>query len=355
MLKTLSVLLLSLFTFIMTNAQDNTSKKRNKKVKILPVPSFGYSPETRTYVGAVALFTFHLYNDSTTRASNAKVKFTYTWNNQAILENDWNYFFNEEKWFTKGRLNYSKYPDQYFGIGPETPDSNKLNFSSNRLLFEVYWLKKIYKQLFTGLNIKYVNYTKVASSESGGMVYPELINRTCAGIGYTLLKDSRNNLLTPSTGAYCSLNGTYNFSRENYFELSLDLRGYHTWRDRFTLATRFYNGIVIGTPPFYDYSLLGGDRFVRGYLYGRFRDNNLSTLQAEFRYRAFWRIGFSTFGGISNVYSPTNPFRVSKIKLNYGGGIRFVMDKKDKTNLRLDYAVGEKGNTGFYIAFGESF
>ena len=79
-----------------------------KKVKALPVPAFGYSPETKISVGAVCLFNIDLYKDTLTRSSNAKVKFIYTWLKQIIVELGWNYFFEQEEWFTYGNLHYSK-------------------------------------------------------------------------------------------------------------------------------------------------------------------------------------------------------------------------------------------------------
>jgi len=97
----------------------------------------------------------------------------------------------------------------------------------------------------------------------------------------------------------------------------------------------------------------GGDKFVRGYNYGRYRDKNLSSIQTEFRLPLVWKFGIATFGGISNLFA--NNFKINDSKYNCGLGLRFLVDKHDKTNLRLDYAVGNDGNSGFYISFGESF
>lgn len=81
-------------TFLLLTSQSvlGQDSMKVKKVKVLPVPAFGYSPETKTYIGAVALFTFNFYNDSITRLSNAKVEFNYTWNKQAIIDCAWNLF-----------------------------------------------------------------------------------------------------------------------------------------------------------------------------------------------------------------------------------------------------------------------
>ncbi len=325
-----------------------------KKVKILPVPAFGYSPETKTYLGAVTLFTINLYRDTLTRTSNAKFEFNYSWNKQIILESEWNYFFRHEKWFTKGKIHYSKYPDLYYGIGSAAPESNKTFFESRRALVDISVLKNLGNQLFTGINFKYSGYSNVEVSDQTEL-FPELRDESSLGIGLSVLRDTRNNLLTPTRGFYSYFNGLYNFAGSNYLKLTLDLRYYKTWNGKFTLANRLINEVNTGTPPFYDRAMLGGDKFVRGYYLGRYRDNNLSALQSEFRFPAFWKIYLAAFGGLSEIYPKFDRFSLASVKTNYGFGLRFLVDKTENTFLRLDYAIGQDKNNGFYISFGESF
>jgi outer membrane protein assembly factor BamA len=346
MLKLISILfLLSVLNFCAL-ANDST-----KTVKILPVPAFGYSPETKTYIGAVALLTIDLYKDSLTRTSNATFEFNYTWNRQMILSLDWNYFFREEKWFTRGIFSVSSYPDFYYGVGANTPISNEVLYNSNRWIFEINFLKNLGKRFFLGPNVKYINYYNV--NYSGTPDYPELVDQSTFGLGLTLLKDTRDNLLTPSKGIYLNFITGYNFSKNNYAEAALDLRAYKTWGGRYTWANRLFNQFHFGEIPFYDYAFLGGDKYVRGYSYGRYRDKNLTSFQTEFRLPLVWRFGAAAFGGLSNLYGAH--LSMDSSKYNYGLGLRFLVDKHEKTNLRLDYAIGEDGNDGFYISFGESF
>lgn len=334
---------------LQTLAADST---HTKTFSILPVPAFGYSPETRTYIGAVTLFTINPYKDSLTRTSNAKLEFNYTWNKQIIIETGWNYFFKEEKLFTKGLVQYSKFPDRYWGIGNNTAESNELLYSSNRIVADAYGFKRIGKGLFTGPNVKYISYTNVSADTV--IPYPELKSNSSFGIGYSVVKDTRNNLLNATEGVYLNLQLGYVFQQQ-YTEALLDARYYKTWDSKYTLATRFVSDMNFGNVPFYDMAYLGGDKFVRGYYYGRYRDKQLSTLQTEFRFKAIWRFGAAVFGGISQVYPNYSAFAIGNVKYNYGGGIRFEIDRKEHINLRLDYAVGEGGNNGFYISFGESF
>lgn len=334
-------------TSLWVNGQDS-----NKTIKLLPVPAFGFSPETKTYIGAVTLLTFDFYEDSLTRISNAKLEFNYTWNRQYIMETEWNYFLNKEKWFTRGRFHYSWYPDYYYGIGSLPFESNKILYNSNRIILEANVLKRIGGKFFLGPNIRYLNYYNV--SYTGNLQYSELNNGATIGFSITLLKDTRNNLLTPEKGYYLNLNAGYNFSDKDYTETNLDFRFYKTLFDKITWANRLIGEFTFGNPPFYDYSFLGGDKYVRGYNYGRYRDNHLTSLQTEIRFPVFWRIGMAGFGGLSNLFGNNN-FTILNSRPNAGMGLRFTIDKHDKTNLRLDYAVGNDKNSGFYISFGESF
>jgi hypothetical protein len=45
-----------------------------------------------------------------------------------------------------------------------------------------------------------------------------------------------------------------------------------------------------------------------------------------------------------------NPFKPA-----FNAGLRFLADRRENINLRIDYAIGVKGQSGFYFAFGEAF
>ena len=68
-----------------------------------------------------------------------------------------------------------------------------------------------------------------------------------------------------------------------------------------------------------------------------------------------WRFGLAVFGGSGFVYSDIIKLTNSNVKPNAGIGLRFLVDKKENTFLRFDYAIGKEGQNGFYVSFGESF
>jgi outer membrane protein assembly factor BamA len=353
--KLTKVFILVLICFVAAPLKgQKDSANTNKKVKVLPVPTLGVSPETDFYVGAVALFALDFYQDGITRKSNAKAEITYTWNKQIILELGWDYFFEREEWFTQGRLHFSKYPDRYYGIGATTPESNETWFGSNRIIGDISFLKSLKPKMFLGPEVSYLSYRDV--KPEGDIVFEELYDRSNFALFLVYLWDNRNNLLNSTKGSYLRASSGYSWNGEaNNPTGELDGRLYKTFKEKYTLAFRSFTHVNFGSPTFYNQAILGGDRFVRGFLYGRFRDANLSTLQLESRNHLFWRIGISLFGGYSFLFDDINATYPEQFKYNFGGGLRILVDKKDNINLRFDYAVGQDGQTGFYVAFGESF
>ena len=162
----------------------------------------------------------------------------------------------------------------------------------------------LYKQLgnkiFVGGGLRYTNYASVKTEDVNQ--FSELNDAKNIGVAASIFQDQRNNLLNATTGHYAAVNIVHNFSSTNYTKVQLDLRKYFSFKNKIVLSTRLYNSAILGTPNFYDYSIMGGDEFVRGYFYGRFRDKNLSTLQTEIRSPYLWRFGLAAIGGISTLY-----------------------------------------------------
>lgn len=333
-------------------AQFNINEK---EITVFPVPAFGYSPETKTYVGAVTLFTFRDKQDTLTRTSNAKIEFNYTWNKQIILESEWNWFSPEEKWFSSGVIHYSKYPDLFYEIGFDTPASNEMNLESNRFILDFSLFRNIKKSTFIGGNLNFTSYSNINFIKENELRPSSDLKNF--GIKAIYLFDSRNSILSPTQGNYFKFSNSFNFATSFYYKPIIDYRSYFSWgqNDSHVIAGRLYHESVFGDPPFYDFPMVGGDEYLRGYYLGRFRDKNLSLVQLEYRIQLFWRIGMAAFGGSAVIYDKINNIVRKSFKPNAGVGLRFLVDKNEQTYLRFDYAVGVENQTGFYVSFGESF
>ena len=99
---------------------------------------------------------------------------------------------------------------------------------------------------------------------------------------------------------------------------------------------------------------MGGNQIMRGYYQGRFRDNNQVALQAEYRRQVIPWLGFVLFGSVGDVAASVDRFDLGDFKAAGGAGVRLMIDKKDRINIRFDYGLG-RDTSGFYFAFAESF
>ena len=109
-----------------------------------------------------------------------------------------------------------------------------------------------------------------------------------------------------------------------------------------------------GSPPFDQLPELGGDKLLRGYFQGRYRDRALIAFQAEYRWPLFWRVGAAGFVGVGQVADGLSGFRLDRFWPAGGVGIRFLLAEQEGLNVRADFAFGD-GSSGFYLAFGEAF
>ena len=110
-----------------------------------------------------------------------------------------------------------------------------------------------------------------------------------------------------------------------------------------------------GFVPFRELAYSGGHRYMRGIYEGRFRDNYMVLGQTEFRLHFLKRHGMVLFGSMGQVAPEFNFFGLERNKYAGGLGYRFMLNTKEKINIRVDYAWGSGGSSGLYFAIGEAF
>ncbi|MBL7812861.1 MAG: BamA/TamA family outer membrane protein [Bacteroidetes bacterium] len=345
------LLFISLALHLSLSAQDKPVP-REKTIHWLPVPTLGYAPETRAYIGAVVMATFHTHPKDT-RASNAKTEFTYTQRHQVICNLGYTLFTPAEKYRLSGQLNLSRFPDNFWGFGNETPDSVKFIYNSTRREAEMVFQKNLGHNWFLGPLLRYSRFSRFDSLSGKSSVFFKQGALQTMGAGFSLLHDSRDNLLNPGKGYFVEWQSRYMKHRHTYLYSSLDLRAYRSFFDQRLVCAAKMVGIHSNPrgAPFYDAALLGGDRNQRGYYYGRYRDRGAVMAQFETRYTVYRRWGVAAFVTAGRTFGDL--WVSKKVHTSQGIGVRFMADRKERTNMRIDYAFGKA--SGFYFSFGEAF
>lgn len=150
---------------------------------------------------------------------------------------------------------------------------------------------------------------------------------------------------------------TYGNWLESEFDFTnylLDLRHYHSFSRHTVLAGQVYLNVKNGEVPFKQAATLGGSSLLRGYYNGRYRDNNALIIQAEVRQQLIGRLGGVLFAGLGDVAHSIRDFDIGDLKPTGGGGLRFLISRREHLNIRFDAAVGKQTH-GFYVNISEAF
>ena len=335
------------------------------KLVIAPVLSFEPSTNWGAGVGAKILFKFKGSGEET-RTSNLPISALYTLNNQVILSSGYTIFFNQEKWYLTGNIEFSKFPQSYYGVGNTTLEKAEEVFSFDRYLIEPLLLKKVYKKLFIGGGLRY-NIIGNTELEPEGNLIREMPTgfdgSASAGVELAAVWDNRDNVLNAQKGSFVefkqafyqkSLGGTHQF-RFN----QLDARTYiKPWRRKDDIiAFNVFSRFAWGNVPVAELSVLGGAERGRGYKEGRYRDLNTITAQMEYRWQVWERFGMVFYGGVGDVFDRFSNIELDKLKYNTGLGLRLKIVKEENLNIRFDYGFGFgfQFTHNFYLGIAEAF
>jgi outer membrane protein assembly factor BamA len=333
-------------------------------------PYIKYAPETRWVGGLVGLYYFHLgsdTNDLLTRPSDVSAGMMYSQNHQYSIGIDYNLYFSRDEYLINGGFHYQQIPLDFYGIGNYNPPARIDNYTPIRRGLEFYATKKIERTMNgTGLNAGIegeFRYDKVLSTENdSGLIatgrVPGAHGGYSSGAGIIVIYDTRDNIYFTNEGEYESfdaefygrtLGSDYTFSR-----YTLDAREFVPLAKDQVFAAQFNAVVANGVVPFYMMAELGGDSKLRGYYLGRFRENDLGLLQAEYRFPIWWRFGGDVFAGAGEVGHTLPDFTFRGIHASFGVGLRLLVVPAEHLNARVDYGIGSDSK-GIYLAILEAF
>ena len=258
-------------------------------------------------------------------------------------------------------VGYQKFPDSYWGIGPDTEDEDQEKYTPEVIQTRLIGEFEIYPSLRIGGHFRY-NREVMLETEKGGVlekgIIPGSTGGTTAGAGIIATYDSRDNRFSSGRGWYLAFwHSTYGrglISDYSYTSMSFDIRKFFPVLDTHVFAARFYSRYTTGTVPFQDMPAIGGPSAMRGYQAGRYRDKYAAYAQAEYRFPFVWVTWLAVFGSVGNVSRDPGNYSFDSIKYTGGGGIRFRLNKEG-FSIRLDYAVTGEGGSNFYFSANEAF
>lgn len=328
-------------------------------------PTFASSPETGLQIGASVLRLFYTKKDTLNRLSELQAFPFFTFKGQygLILENA--VYGDKDKWFFLGETKIQRFPLSYYGIGPVTSVKNPALVDAFQILLKQRVLRKLSKNFFFGPEVDYqlLSHVRFEQPEQG---MPHAIpiggdGTQNLGFGFGFVYDSRHNVLNVRKGFFgeiAYLGTIKGFASEYGFGgMNIEVRSYHSIGKSSVIAWQVKSQFMHGDVPFNQLALLGGDRLMRGYYMGRYRDKNLMAAQVEYRILPFSfskRIGAVAFASIGTVAPDLNSFQIKHVRVACGVGFRFLVFPKKDIYIRFDFGFTKEG-FNFYVFNGEAF
>lgn len=342
--------------------------------RVTPYVAPGYTPEMGALLAAGGLFSFASDPvDTACRRSNFPVAVAYSTTGaitcSAVLASYW----DGDRVRVPVDLWFKSMPDNYYGAGYDaarnTVESDSTTaYHRTWAWFNPRFLVRVKGPLYAGLDWD-VNYT-LAAEVNPVMAADPAYAATGAenfnnGVGAILLYDSRDVPVNAWTGAYFSGRARFYgkaLGGDNDYQIyDFDYRYYlPVGGPGRTLAWQFRTRIGKGGVPWAEMSQPGTPFDLRGYRWGRYRDNAMLYMLAEYRHMLRRDDGQTGPHGLvgwvggGSIAPEARDFR--DWLPNFGVGYRLQV--QPRMNLRLDVGFGkEEGGwePALYFNFNEAF
>ncbi len=373
----------------------------SKKVRAIVLPLIGFSPATRFQIGAGASLSWRIGHNPATKLSAGATQVLWTTNKQLLCMLRSNMFLDRDKWFIQSdwRWFIFRLPTYGLGTGPKEYNPNipldpadQSSYDNNgRYPMKFNWVRLhniLFREItahfyagvgyhldhFYDIDDELLNLDSAHYSMTPHYAYSLLhkfnpTTYTTSGISFNFAYDTRDNIINAYEGMYVNVNYLSNFtflgSNRNGSRLWTEFRTYIGLSKRVPrhlLAFWTYGSFqVSGDLPYLNLMSNGFDQMSssgRGYAQGHWRGEDFVYGEVEYRFPISPCSGI--VGGVLFVNMCTASNRDQHIPLfgyikpGCGFGFRIMVGKHDRTNILIDFGLGQFSQ-GFYLQAQEIF
>lgn len=328
-------------------------QKSSRTVTTAAYPLLMYTPEFSLLFGGGAVMVVRREGAAPeAKPDNITLNAMYTLKNQTVLMLMPEFYSKDEKLKFRATVLYQDMPTSFFGIG----NSGAMNYKditareekyTNRtFIFQPQLTYKVLGNLRAGVSYD-IKSTDLSKLPAGGRLAAGAVagtsGGTLSGLGVMLDYDTRDNLFSPSRGVFAqAVTRRYRKifgSDYEYDYYAADVRAYRRLGAVGVLGLQLA-GVAAGKRvPFYDMPLYD----LRGIYNTYFTDRAGYFAQAEYRFPLGGRFSAVAFAGGGNIAPEARELSFKHLQFAAGSGVRFVLDKKEKINMRLDIGASRWG------------
>lgn len=270
--------------------------------------------------------------------------------------------FGDARWSVRAHFLHSTRLREFWGIGPDLPDSDREQYRPRNLRTYVELFRNI-ARFRAGLRVEFQDY-QYLEREPGGLLengdYDGVTatGENVGGVGLTMEYDSRDDRYTPTTGWRVSSSlmafDAFRSGEDGFVNAFLDVRNYRSTSPRNVFALQYFLFGVNGRAPIWRYAVIGGREHTRGYSRNRYVDQKMMAVQVEWRRHLHRRLGLQVFTGSALVTPEWAKMQLRHHRPTFGAGLSLVIPQVSSIAIRGDLAVGDESLHG-RIAIGLAF
>jgi len=314
----------------------------------LLVPMFSSSPKLGTAIGGLGAYMHTFDKDSRVSLFGATYRYTSTHSQifSAFARTSSGADHHRLVLIVAFGLIKNDY-DDYLGTGQPLQTDDDLKALAGRYLF------RVKGDWFIGGQGSAANYQVLGATAEDDLALEALGIRgfESAGVGVTLMHDSRDNEDMPTAGWFLNVNNiAYREvlgGAESFDAYRIDLKTFWKHGGGHVLAVRQYNWLTSDAP-----SAAQGTVILRGYKQGEYLAPYMSSFEVEERLSFHPRWGATLFAGVAGLYGEAPVPLERSTYPTFGAGVHFVLKPKERMNVNLEYAQGIQDNRGVYLKLG---
>lgn len=338
-------------------------KIQNKKVNFSFFPVDARNAGERVLVSSFNA-TFLLGDKSNTNNSTIYFIPYISFKNQYGVELYPTIWLKKNSWNFVGEYFVLNFPQDTWGLGGNTPESNQTLVEGKQIRFHQNVLKGIFPNLALGIGYQY---DKHYGLEINNPDYPDTgtQNSISSGLSFPIVYDNRKNIINPQKGFYSSFTYLYNSpalgSDDSWQSIFLDVRKYFSIpyaRSVFGFRS-YYWSIVSGDAPYFDLPSTRTEPSTgmssRGLQKNRYRSNAMLFFESEYRFNITPNgfVGGVLFANTTSA-SEYDTQHFKHWQPAVGTGVRFKFNKYSKVNVAFDFGIS-KDYASVYLNIGEAF
>ena len=354
--------LLLLFPFVFVNGQQGQGQKlpqieKKQKPRIAAIPMINYNRTQGIVVGALVSGFYKINKkDTISPSSTTGLMGMYTQEKSHLLFVFSRFYFAEDRWRVAAAVGNTDINFQFYVEDPALSGGNFYDYSTKMNLVMLQVQRNIFKRIYlgpTGYMIKSTTTFGFPGASGQDSVTQSNLNN----VGYIISNDTRDHVQYPTRGMFLNFKNQFyrSWAGSDYkFERYLiTYNQFFKLRETKILAVRASLNIASGDVPFEGQSVVGGDD-IRGYSQGKYRNDQVYALQAEYRWSFYKRWGLVAFAGVASAVAKFSDIPDNEILPGGGAGLRFRLLPTEKVNIGIDYGVG-KDDYSITFRIGESF